>query len=45
MRQQILNRDPKDAFLKAFLLIDDHETDNTLIKNLKCVAKELEFRS
>merc|ERR1712078_643510 len=41
MTHKILNRDPKDEFLKAFKLFDDDETGGISFKNLKRVAKEL----
>merc|ERR1712224_773085 len=40
MSQKILNRDPKDEILKAWLF-DDDETGKISFKNLKRVAKEL----
>ena len=42
MAQQIVNGDPKNKLLKAFRFLDDHGTDENLIQNLKCVAKECE---
>merc|ERR1712093_191110 len=41
MERKILDKDQKDDLLKAFKLIDDDQTGNISLKNLKRVAKEL----
>merc|ERR1711879_834390 len=41
MSDMMLNRDPKDDMLKAFKLLDEHESGKITFQSLKRTAKEL----
>mmetsp|Transcript_128018 Transcript_128018/g.235505 ORF Transcript_128018/g.235505 Transcript_128018/m.235505 type:complete len:142 (+) Transcript_128018:15-440(+) len=41
MTDKMLNRDPKDDMLKAFRLLDEHESGKITFQSLRRTAKEL----